>query len=239
MPPLIRAVDAVVVRVPDLDEGLRFYRDGLVHEVIRRTETMVALRLGASGTELVLALELGPETDLLVAAVDDAVGQVVAAGGSVVSAPEDIPVGRVAVVRDPFGTPLTLVDLSKGRYPGTEDPRARALDQLGDLAASVDAPLMLSGGEVYVGTAGAAAAVDRFRSRDAVILGFEGFDVDGVHLRPRLDRIADLSALEGEWTARVRRAADAALAILDGWGEDPEFVTFALDGRDEQEDPSP
>jgi hypothetical protein len=30
--------------------------------------------------------------------------------------PEEIPVGRVAVVADPFGNPLVILDLSKGRY---------------------------------------------------------------------------------------------------------------------------
>jgi acyl-CoA reductase-like NAD-dependent aldehyde dehydrogenase len=38
------------------------------------------------------------------------------ADGKVVLEPEDISVGRVAVVEDPFGNRLTLVDLSKGRY---------------------------------------------------------------------------------------------------------------------------
>ncbi len=32
------------------------------------------------------------------------------------SGPEDIPVGRVAVVSDPFGNPLVLIDLSKGTF---------------------------------------------------------------------------------------------------------------------------
>jgi len=40
----------------------------------------------------------------------------VAAGGRVVSEPFDIPVGRIAVVADPFGNTLVLLDLSKGRY---------------------------------------------------------------------------------------------------------------------------
>jgi hypothetical protein len=34
----------------------------------------------------------------------------------VVTGPSDIPVGRVAVVADPFGNILVLLDLSKGRY---------------------------------------------------------------------------------------------------------------------------
>ena len=33
-----------------------------------------------------------------------------------VTGPFDIPVGRAAVVADPFGNVLVLLDLSKGRY---------------------------------------------------------------------------------------------------------------------------
>jgi predicted enzyme related to lactoylglutathione lyase len=44
------------------------------------------------------------------------VDSLVAAGGRVVSPPTPIPVGRVAVVADPFGNQLVLVDLSSGPY---------------------------------------------------------------------------------------------------------------------------
>ncbi|HEY0166750.1 MAG TPA: VOC family protein [Jatrophihabitans sp.] len=117
--PLFRAVDAVVVRVPSLEEGLAFYHDALGHELLWRTETMVALGFGDSETELVLALDVDPETDLLVEDVDDAVAVITRAGGTVVSGPDDIAVGKVAVVSDPFGNRLTLVDLTRGRLrPG-------------------------------------------------------------------------------------------------------------------------
>jgi hypothetical protein len=43
------------------------------------------------------------------------------AGGTVVSPPSDIPVGRVAVVRDPWGNQLVLVDLSKGTFDTDAD----------------------------------------------------------------------------------------------------------------------
>jgi hypothetical protein len=102
--------------VPDLAAGLAFYRDGLGHEVVWQTERMAGLRFAGSETELVLSLDLAPETDLLVASVPAAVEAVVAAGGAVIAAPRPIPVGRVAVVSDPFGNRLTLVDLSRGRY---------------------------------------------------------------------------------------------------------------------------
>jgi predicted enzyme related to lactoylglutathione lyase len=117
--PLLRAVDAVVVRVPSLEEGLSFYHDGLGHELLWRTETMVALGFGNAGTELVLALDVGPETDLLVESVEDAVARITEAGGTLVAGPDDIAVGKVAVVTDPFGNRLTLVDLTNGRLrPG-------------------------------------------------------------------------------------------------------------------------
>jgi predicted enzyme related to lactoylglutathione lyase len=51
-----------------------------------------------------------------VASADEAARAVQAAGGQVLCGPFDIPVGRVAVVADPFGNPLVLLDLSRGRY---------------------------------------------------------------------------------------------------------------------------
>jgi catechol 2,3-dioxygenase-like lactoylglutathione lyase family enzyme len=117
--PLLRAVDAVVLRVPSLEEGLAFYHDALGHELLWRTETMVALGFADSETELVLALDTGPETDLLVSSVEDAVARITEAGGTLEAGPDDIAVGKVAVVTDPFGNRLTLVDLTNGRLrPG-------------------------------------------------------------------------------------------------------------------------
>jgi predicted enzyme related to lactoylglutathione lyase len=117
--PLLRAVDAVLVRVPSLEEGLAFYHDALGHELLWRTDTMLALGFADSETELVLALDTDSETDLLVESVEEAVARITEAGGTVVAGPEDIPVGKLAVVTDPFGNRLTLVDLTIGRLrPG-------------------------------------------------------------------------------------------------------------------------
>jgi diadenosine tetraphosphate (Ap4A) HIT family hydrolase/predicted enzyme related to lactoylglutathione lyase len=114
--PFFSKVDAVVVRVPSLDEGLAFYRDRLGHQVSWRTPESVGLLMPDADTELVLSSTTGPETDLRVQSVDDAAERWVAAGGHLESAPFDIPVGRVAVVRDPFGNTLIFLDLTKGRY---------------------------------------------------------------------------------------------------------------------------
>ena len=69
------------------------------------------------------------EPNWLVANVEDAVELLVDHGGQLVAAPFDIPVGRAAVVRDPFGNILVLVDLSKDAYPA-----AGASDATGSLA---------------------------------------------------------------------------------------------------------
>jgi predicted enzyme related to lactoylglutathione lyase len=116
--PLFQTVDAVTVPVPSLDEGLRFYRDGLGHDVLWRNDAagQAGIRLPASDTELVLTTERRYEPDWLVESVDEAVEAVLAAGGRVIAEPADIPVGRAAVVADPFGNTLVLLDLSKGRY---------------------------------------------------------------------------------------------------------------------------
>ena len=116
--PLLRKVDAVTFRVPDLDTGLAFYVEQLRHQLLWRNDEIgqAGLAVGEGDTEIVLTTELGYEPNWLVDSADDAATAIVAAGGTLLRAPFDIPVGRVAVVADPFGNVLVLVDLTRGRY---------------------------------------------------------------------------------------------------------------------------
>ena len=128
--PLILRVDAVQVIVPELEAGLAFYRDKLGHELRWRTETSAGLAMPDSDTELVLQTALAqPETDLLVESADEAVERFVEAGGSIVVPPSDIPVGRVAVVQDPWGNRLVLLDLSKGTFDTDADGNVTGVSQ--------------------------------------------------------------------------------------------------------------
>ena len=114
---LLRKVDCIQLPVPDLEGGLAFYRDRLGHELVWRTEEAAGLRLADSDSELVLQTRRPqPEVDFLVDSVDQAATELTRAGSTVVVEPFDIPVGRVAVIADPFGNPLTILDLTKGRY---------------------------------------------------------------------------------------------------------------------------
>jgi predicted enzyme related to lactoylglutathione lyase len=113
--PLFQKVDCLRLPVPDIDAALAFYRDALGHALIWRTPTSVGLRLPDSDAEVVLTTEaVRPETDLLVEDVPAAVDRIVAAGGRVIAPPFDIAIGLCAVVADPFGNALVLLDTSKG-----------------------------------------------------------------------------------------------------------------------------
>lgn len=116
--PLLRKVDAVTIPVPDLDSGLAFYRDHLGHVLLWRNDALgqAGLRLPESDTEIVLTTRLEYAPNWLVASADEAADAVRAAGGRVVTAPFDVPVGRVTAVADPFDNVLVLLDLSKGTY---------------------------------------------------------------------------------------------------------------------------
>lgn len=120
---MFRKVDAVTVPVPDLDSGLRFYRDKLGHRLVWRNDALgqAGLRLDDSDTELVLTTEMGYAPNWLVDSADEVAEAIKKAGGEITTPPFDIPVGRVAVVADPFGNTLVLVDLSKGLYATDED----------------------------------------------------------------------------------------------------------------------
>ena len=128
--PLILRVDAIQLIVPDLEAGLAFYRDKLGHELRWRNETSAGLAMPGTNTELVIQTALDqPETDLLVESADDATTRFVEAGGTVIAPPSDIPVGRVAVVRDPWGNRLVLLDLSNGTCDTDADGNVTGVSQ--------------------------------------------------------------------------------------------------------------
>jgi lactoylglutathione lyase len=112
---LAQKVDCVRLYVADLDDGLSFYRDRLGHELIWRSERQAGLRLPDDDTEIVLHTEpQAPEIDLQVRSADAAAVRFEQAGGRVVVSPFDIQIGRCAVVHDPWGNELVLLDTSKG-----------------------------------------------------------------------------------------------------------------------------
>ena len=116
--PVLVDVDAVTLTVPTLDEGLRVYRDALGHELLWRNDAtgQAGLKTANGTAEIVLVTRQSPAPNWLVRSADRAAAAFVTAGGRILAGPSDIPVGRLAVVADPFGNTLVLVDLTKGTY---------------------------------------------------------------------------------------------------------------------------
>ena len=115
--PLFRGVDCVSVKVDDLSEAIGFYADRLGHELLWKTQTSAGLGFPDGKAEMVLHTEdRPPGVDLLVESVADAISRFTAAGGRLKYGPIDIPVGVFAIVSDPWGNSLNILDLSKGTF---------------------------------------------------------------------------------------------------------------------------
>jgi predicted enzyme related to lactoylglutathione lyase len=115
---VLRELDAVTIPVPDLDSGLSYYVDKLGHPLLWRNDDVgqAGLALPDGNTELVLTTRQPLEPNWLVDSIDDAVDVMIEAGGALLVEPAPIPVGRVAVVADPFENPFVLVEIVE-RYP--------------------------------------------------------------------------------------------------------------------------
>jgi predicted enzyme related to lactoylglutathione lyase len=112
--PVLKKINAVLVKVPSIQEGLDFYREQLGLQTLWKKEGMASVRLGDG--QLVMSTTLEPETNILVESVEHAVEVFEKAGGKIINPSEDIEVGKLAIVEDAFGNRLTLVDFSKGFY---------------------------------------------------------------------------------------------------------------------------
>ena len=121
--PLFRKLDNHMLRVADLDAAIALYRDRLGHRVLWRSDEAVGFALPDTDAELVAHLNIGPETDILVEDVDDAIAVFLRAGGEALQRPFDIAIGRCARVRDPFGNELVLLDQSKGALATDQEGR--------------------------------------------------------------------------------------------------------------------
>lgn len=112
--PVLKRINAVLVKVPSIQEGLDFYREQLGLQTFWKKKDIASVRLGDG--QLIMSTTLDPETNILVESVEHAAFVFVKAGGRVVGQPEDIDVGKLVTVEDAFGNRLTLVDFSKGFY---------------------------------------------------------------------------------------------------------------------------
>lgn len=115
---MLRKVDCVMIKVADLDRAVAFYRDVFGLRPLWRDDESVGLVFRDSDAEIVLhsmdAIPARVDVNYLVDDVAAAVRAFAAKGCRIVAGPFPIPIGKCAVIEDPFGTPLTLVDMTAG-----------------------------------------------------------------------------------------------------------------------------
>jgi predicted enzyme related to lactoylglutathione lyase len=115
---MLRKIDCVMIRVDDVDAAAAFCTTVFGMRQIWRDNTAVGLAFPETDAEVVLHSDQGipskVEVHYLVDDVVSAVQIFEQHGCRVREAPFDIPIGKCAVIEDPFGTTLCILDMTKG-----------------------------------------------------------------------------------------------------------------------------
>lgn len=115
--PVFKNVDCVRFYVPDLKDGLKFYKDKLGLNIIWKTKSAIGFGMGDKKTEVVIQNEdKWQEVDIKVDSVLKAVEEIKDAGGRIVNGPFDIKIGKCAVIKDPWNNKYVILDDSKGTF---------------------------------------------------------------------------------------------------------------------------
>ena len=114
---MLRKIDCVMVRVPDLTPAADFYARVFGLRPLWRDETSVGMGMPETDAEIVLhTMDLAGDRSVhyLVDDVLDAVAAGQRAGCVLREPPFEVAIGRCAVLEDPFGNTVCLLDMSKG-----------------------------------------------------------------------------------------------------------------------------
>jgi len=115
---MLRKIDCVMIRTEDPEAAAVYYSDVFGLRRLWQDETSVGLGFPETDAEVVLHrnpdVPSPVDVHYLVDDVVRSVGVLRENGCRVLSEPFDIPIGKCAVVRDPFGTTLSILDMSKG-----------------------------------------------------------------------------------------------------------------------------
>ena len=115
---MLRKIDCIMLRVDDLESAVAYYQEVLGLRLHWRQALQAGLRLPETDAEIVLHCEPDiPENVAVHYLVDDVVAAVEflkQQGCSVLTEPFDIVIGKCAAIKDPFGTELYILDMTKG-----------------------------------------------------------------------------------------------------------------------------
>jgi lactoylglutathione lyase len=118
---MLRKIDCVMVKVDDLEAAARYYVE--VFGLKRLWADGFSIAMGMPETDAEIVLHNDPNlpkeigVHYLVDDVVETVNQFTTKGCTVVEPPFDIAIGKCAVIQDPFGTILCILDMTKGARP--------------------------------------------------------------------------------------------------------------------------
>lgn len=135
---MLRRVDRMILRVPQLESAVRYYRDVLGLKLLKQDARLATFRLADDATELVLHSDPDLPAEAYYYLVDDVrdlYQRRAALKLTFVHPPQQAARGYRATVRDPFGNVLLLLDRSTEAAAGgvTEDAKP-----MGSLFAGVE-----------------------------------------------------------------------------------------------------
>src|SRR5881394_2943312 len=110
---MLRKIDRIIIRVPNIDSAVRYYRDVFGLGLIKQEKHAASLRLADGGSELVLHSDPDQPAEAVYYLVDDVrdlYRRRAALKLTFLSPPTQTSRGYRAAVKDPFGHVLMLLD---------------------------------------------------------------------------------------------------------------------------------
>jgi lactoylglutathione lyase len=118
---MFKKIDCVMIRVDDVSSAEKFYADVFGLKPLWRDGSAVGMGMPETDAEIVLhnnpAIPNKVEVHYLVDDVVAAVKSYAEKGCRVLEPPFDVLIGKCAVIQDPFGTTICILDLGSGRSP--------------------------------------------------------------------------------------------------------------------------
>ena len=118
---MLRKIDCVMIRVEDVKGAADYYAKVFGMKPQWGSDDSVGLAFPESDAEIVLHndsnVPSAVEVHYLVDDVVEAVAYYEEQGAQILVAPFDITIGKCAVIKDPFGVRLCILDMTKGPRP--------------------------------------------------------------------------------------------------------------------------
>ena len=118
MTAIIKKIDCVMLRVDDLDKAADYYVHVFGLKRIWQDKDAVGLAMAETDAEIVLHTNKDIPDHIsvhyLVDNVEVAASEYQGKGCKIIVAPFDIVIGKCAIIEDPFGHQLAILDMTKG-----------------------------------------------------------------------------------------------------------------------------